>query len=90
MIHFHRHSLKTRVTLFTLLIFVAGLWSLAFYASRTLHDAMQNQLAQQQRSTVALMADQFDDELRLRTKALEAAAIMIGEKGAAMLLEDAA
>ncbi len=78
MIHFHRHSLKTRVTLFTLLIFVAGLWSLAFYASRTLHDAMQNQLAQQQRSTVALMADQFDDELRLRTKALEAAAIMIG------------
>ena len=73
----HWRSLKTRVTFFTLVLFVLGLWSLAFVVSRTLHQSMLEQLGQQQRSTVALMADQFDDELRLRIKALEAAAVMI-------------
>ena len=72
-----RGSLKARLTIFTLVIFVLGLWSMAFVASRTLYEAMQNQLSQQQRSTVSLMADQFDDELQLRIKALEAAAAMI-------------
>ena len=73
----HWRSLKTRLTLFTLVIFIVGLWSLAFFASHTLHEGMQTQLALQQRSTVSLMADQFDDELLLRIKALEAAALMI-------------
>ncbi len=70
-------SLKTRLTFFTLVFFVLGLWSLAFVASRTLHQSLLEQLGRQQKSTVALMADQFSDELHLRTKALEAAATTI-------------
>ena len=66
-----RQSLKTRVTLFTLAIFVAGLWALAFYASRLLHEDMQNLLSEQQLSTVSLMADSINGKLEDRLNALE-------------------
>ena len=36
-----RHSLKTRITLATLAIFVAGLWSLSYYASSMLRQDME-------------------------------------------------
>ena len=36
-----RHSLKTRITLTTLLIFLAGIWSLLYYAHRILRDDME-------------------------------------------------
>ncbi len=42
--HFPWRSLKTRVTLFTLAIFLASIWSLAFYASRMLRAEMQRLL----------------------------------------------
>ena len=73
----HWRSLKTRLTIFTLVIFVLGLWSLAFVASQTLYQSLLEQLGRQQKSTVSLMADQFNDELQLRIKALEAAAATI-------------
>lgn len=38
---FQRPSLKTRVTLFTLAIFVISIWSLAFYASQMLGEDMR-------------------------------------------------
>ena len=38
------YSLKTRITLTTLLIFLASLWALSFYASRVLQQDMQRQL----------------------------------------------
>ena len=71
---FKWRSLKVRVTLFTLLIYVLGIWLLAFYASRTLRDNMQKVLGEQQFSTVSFMADEVDDELKSRVKALETVA----------------
>ena len=71
---FYGRSLKTRVTLVTLVIFLVGLWSLAFYANRVLRANMEDQLSQQQRSAASLAADELDDELRSRIKALETVA----------------
>ena len=66
-----RHSLKTRITLTTLLIFVLGIWSLTFYASRMLRGDMEKLLGEQQLSTVSLLADDINDELQVRLVALE-------------------
>lgn len=63
---FQRHSLKTRVTLYTLAIFLAGIWSLAFYASHMLRDDMEKMLSDQQFSTISFMAAALDDELSQR------------------------
>ena len=38
-------SIKARVTLFTLLVFVASLWTLSLYASRMLRDDIALSLA---------------------------------------------
>ena len=63
---FQRHSLKTRVTLYTLAIFLVGIWSLAFYASHSLRDDMEKMLSDQQFSTVSFMAAALDEELSVR------------------------
>ena len=64
------HSLKTRVTLFTLAVFLIGIWSLAFYASRMLREDMKVLLGEQQFSTVSLVAEQVNSELENRFQAL--------------------
>jgi diguanylate cyclase (GGDEF)-like protein/PAS domain S-box-containing protein len=64
-------SLKTKVTLFTLTIFLVGIWSLSFYASRMLREDMQRLLGEQQFSTVSLIAAGINDELDERLSALE-------------------
>jgi PAS domain S-box-containing protein len=66
-----RHSLKTRITLATLSIFVIGIWALAFYATRMLRHDMENQLGEQQLSTVAAIASDINEELADRLAALE-------------------
>ena len=71
---FQLRSLKTRVTLFTLLIFVASIWSLALYISRGLHDDMQRQLGEQQLATASLIADDINQQLTDRLDALAAIA----------------
>lgn len=70
-------SLKTRVTLFTLAIFVAGIWALAFYASLTLREDMQRLLGEQQFSTVSFIAAGVNKQLEDRLKALEDVAVKI-------------
>ena len=75
--HLYRHSLKARITLFTLLIFVSGIWSLAFYAERMLRRDMQAQLESQQFSTVSLLASEVDQDLRTRLRALESIAAVL-------------
>jgi diguanylate cyclase (GGDEF)-like protein/PAS domain S-box-containing protein len=67
-------SLKTRLTLFTLAIFVAGIWTLAFYASRMLRQDLQALLAEQQSSALSLLAERIDQELTGRFHALESVA----------------
>jgi PAS domain S-box-containing protein len=64
-------SIKTRVTFFTLTIFLLCIWSLAFYASRILQQNLQNVLSDQQYSTVSLVAVQINGELELRLRSLE-------------------
>jgi hypothetical protein len=68
---FNLRSLKSRVTLFTLVIFMSGIWSLAFYATLTLREDMQHMLGDQQFSMVSLLAAKVNQELDDRLMALE-------------------
>lgn len=56
MLGFQWGSLKTRVTFFTLVIFLGGVWSLSFYAGQVLRDDMQPQLGEQQFSVASFIA----------------------------------
>ena len=60
--HFHWHSLKTRVTVFTLVIFVISLWVLALFATRMLREDMQHLLGEQQQTTAAFVAEQIKSD----------------------------
>ncbi|NDP40430.1 MAG: EAL domain-containing protein [Rhodoferax sp.] len=71
---FPRQSLKTKVTLITLLVFALSLWSLSYYASRMLRQDMERLLGEQQFSTVSQMADQVAHALQVRVTGLEAVA----------------
>jgi PAS domain S-box-containing protein len=82
-----RLSLKTRVTFFTLAIFVASIWSLAFYASRMLREDMQRVLGEQQFSTALILAAQINQGLADRMRGLERIA---GEINPAMMKDPAA
>ena len=73
------HSLKTRITLATLLIFLAGIWSLSIYASRILRVDMERLLGEQQFSTVSMVAAQVERELEKRLEALELVAELSSE-----------
>lgn len=65
-----RHSLNSRVTLTTLIIFVLGLWLLSFFASQMLRKDMQRLLGEQQFATVAMVASQVNSELDNRISTL--------------------
>jgi HAMP domain-containing protein len=75
--HFPWHSLKTRVTFFTLVIFLISIWTLAFYVSRMVRENMQNAMGVQQSSTVAFVASAINQELEERLQALEVQAALI-------------
>ena len=68
---FQSHSLKSRVTLFTLVIFLISLWSLLFYASHTLREDLEQMLGQQQFASVSLIAGQVNHDFEIRSTALE-------------------
>ena len=67
-------SIKARVTLSTLALFVASLWALAFVGTGLLRSDMQRVLSEQQFSTVSNIAAHVNDELTLRVTALESIA----------------
>jgi PAS domain-containing protein len=67
-------SLKTRVTLFTLAIFLTSIWSLSFYASYMLRADMQRLLGDQQSSTVSFVAAEINREINDRMSALKTVA----------------
>jgi diguanylate cyclase (GGDEF)-like protein/PAS domain S-box-containing protein len=69
-----RNSLKTRITIATLLIFIAGIWSLSFYATRILRKDVEQLVAEQQFSAVSMVAAQVDRELYNRLETLKAVA----------------
>ena len=68
---FRLRSLKSRVTLITLLIVVASIWSLAIYASRMLREDMQQQIGAQQFATVSLVATGINEQMEGRLGALK-------------------
>lgn len=63
-------SLKTRMTLITLAIFLIGIWALAFFTSRMLRHDMERLLGEQQFSTVSFMAAELNDQVVARLTAL--------------------
>ena len=66
-----QRSLKFRVTLFTLALFMLSIWSLAFYASRVLRNDMERVLGEAQFSTVSYVATSINTQLDSRLRALE-------------------
>ncbi len=65
-----KNSLKTRITVATLLIFLLSLWSLSYYAHRVLHDDIERLLGEQQYSTAKMIAQQVERDLDSRVDAL--------------------
>ena len=70
-------SVKTRVTLFTLAVFVLSLWGLSLYVSRTMRDALTQQTIDQQYSVAVLLANEINAEFEQRLQALEKIAALI-------------
>ncbi|MCF8167313.1 MAG: PAS domain S-box protein [Rhodoferax sp.] len=72
-----RRSLKVRVTLLTLAIFIGSIWTLAVYSSNALREDMQHQLGEQQFATVSAAAAEINDDLSKRLRVLSAVAARI-------------
>ena len=70
---FYPQSLKTRVSLAALVVFLLTILLLGAYTSRMLHKDLERELGTQQFSTVSLLAAQVDQELVDRLRALESA-----------------
>lgn len=71
------HSVKIRVTLSVLAIFLISLWSLSYYASAMLRKDMQQMLGTQQFSTASSAAADVNHELADRIEALEIVAASV-------------
>lgn len=56
-------SLKTRVTFFTLVIFLGGVWSLSCYAGQVLRDDMHRQMGEQQFPVASFIAADSNEAL---------------------------
>ena len=66
-----RHSLRRKITLGILAIFVLGIWALSYYVTRMLRADLQELLADQQASTVSYVASELNQSLVERIEALE-------------------
>lgn len=72
-----------RVVQASLLILLAGTWSLYLHISRQMHDDFVRQLGEQQYSTVSTLAGQVNQQLEIRLRALEQTAAQAGSAFAA-------
>ena len=72
-----RLSLKTRITLGSLAVFLVSIWVLTYYTSQTLREDMRHLLGEQQFAAVSFIAAHTDAEFRYRLSALEEVAAMI-------------
>jgi PAS domain S-box-containing protein len=68
---FQRNSLKTRITLLTLLIFLASLWLLGYTVSHSLRADMERVLGAQQHTMASHMAGDISDQIDTRITALQ-------------------
>lgn len=76
-------SIKVRVTLLTLAVFIISIWLLAYVASRKLQHDMTMQIGEHQLAATALLAAQINEDLLLRTHSLENLAAKISNIGMA-------
>ena len=74
-------SIKSRVTLLTLAIFIIGIWYLSYYVSLKLQKDMAKQIGEQQLSSTTLLANQISNDLLERQTTLEKLAAKISEIG---------
>ncbi|MEI6557766.1 MAG: ATP-binding protein [Rhodospirillaceae bacterium] len=72
-----RTSLKARVTVLTLALFVAGIWLLAFRATQEMRQGFQEEIAAQQSTMVHYIAGGIEDQISSRVNALSAVAARI-------------
>ena len=72
-----RKSIKTRLTLLSLSIFLVCIWSLAYYVSETLHKDLERLLGEQLFSTASIVASDVNQEIDFRLRALEKVAARI-------------
>ena len=72
-------SLKSRITLSVLGVFLLILWTLSFLASQMLRKDMERMLGEQQFSTVSTMAASIQSDLTLRYEALERTARVLAD-----------
>lgn len=79
-------SLRARVTLLTLAIFLGGIWSLAFLTQQSLRNDLQRMLGEQQFAAANLAATEIEQDLRERLQWLARTA----EDVTPATLEDAA
>ena len=80
---FHRflpQSLKTRVTLLTLLIVVVGFLVLGFYSKNLLREELLTYTGEQQRSALSLLSSEVNHDLSDRFAALEDTALRVTPK----------
>ncbi len=68
---FWRRSLKTKVVLMTLLVFVISIWLIASYISAKMREDIQGILGDQQLATVSLAAAELDSGFEERMGALQ-------------------
>ncbi len=68
------NTLQAKLILFTLAIFVAGLWSLTSYLCRVLRSEMERQLGEQQYATVSILAGEIEQGLDDRLSDLQVVA----------------
>jgi diguanylate cyclase (GGDEF)-like protein/PAS domain S-box-containing protein len=68
--NFWWRSLQTRLPLFALTIFIASIWAMSFFASRTLREDMQHMLGEQHLATITVIAEQVNEELVDQFKSL--------------------
>ena len=78
---FKAGSIKSRVTLLTLAIFIIGIWYLSYNVSTRLQEDMTREIGEQQLSSTALLANQISIDLLERQTTLEKLAEKISEIG---------
>jgi PAS domain S-box-containing protein len=88
--NFRHRSLKTRVTLLTLALFVASIWVIALYVSHSLQADMERLLGEQQFAATSMIADTINRDVQDRLDALTVvadslASTMAGDAAATQL-----
>lgn len=79
--HLRLNSIKTRVTLYIITLFIVSIWLIAFNANRKLERELTEQITKQQESSNTMLAEEIGDQLRERMITLESISVKISQIG---------